>query len=118
MNFAVRATDLDTKNIEIDAEDIGNDGQSYILTYKNRKWMTEANIAQLLNRMGFVRAKFGHVVVKKLERPGELQIHLMPWRDLITDRWTCACLPGRAEDHRSCRRACGGRSSLFVRAQR
>jgi hypothetical protein len=25
-------------------------------------------------------------VDKKVERPGELQIHMVPWRDLITDQ--------------------------------
>jgi hypothetical protein len=85
VNVAVRATDLDTKDITIAAEDVGAYGQSFILTLKNRKWMKQADIAQLLNRMGFTRAKFGHLVVKNVERPGELEIHVVPWRDLITD---------------------------------
>lgn len=86
MNVAVRATDLDTKDVTIEAAGVGAYGQSFVLTLKNRRWMKDANFAQLLNAMGFTRAKYGHVVVKKIERPGELQIHVMPWRDLITDQ--------------------------------
>jgi hypothetical protein len=44
----------------------------------------QSDFAQLLNAMGFPRAKFNHVMVKKVERPGQLQTHMVPWRDLIT----------------------------------
>lgn len=86
VNVAVRATDLDTKDVQIEADDVGAYGQSFILSLKNRKWMKASNFATLLNSMGLARAKYGHVVVKKVERPGELQIHVVPWRDLITDQ--------------------------------
>ena len=86
VNVAVRATDLDTKDVQIEADDVGAYGQSFILSLKNRKWMKASNFANLLNAMGQARAKYGHVVVKKVERPGELQIHVVPWRDLITDQ--------------------------------
>src|SRR4029077_14443304 len=56
------------------------------LSLKNRKWMKEINFDNLLNVMGQTRAKYGHVVVKKVERAAELQIHVVPWRDLITDQ--------------------------------
>jgi hypothetical protein len=86
VNVAMRATDIDTKEVTIEAEDVGAYGQSFVLSLKNRKWMKQSDFAQLLNAMGFSRAKFGHVMVKKAERPGELQIHVVPWRDLIIDQ--------------------------------
>jgi hypothetical protein len=86
VNVAVRATDLDTKDVVIEADDVGAYAQSFVLSLKNRKWMKETDFDALLNAMGETRAKYGHVVVKKVERPGELQIHVVPWRDLITDQ--------------------------------
>jgi hypothetical protein len=35
--------------------------------------------------MGQTRPKYGGVVVKKTEQKGKLGIHVVPWRDLITD---------------------------------
>jgi hypothetical protein len=86
VNVAMCATDIDTKDVTIEAEGAGPYGQSFVLSLKNRKWMKQSDFAQLLNAMGFTRAKFGHVMVKKVERPGELQIHVVPWRDLIIDQ--------------------------------
>jgi hypothetical protein len=38
-----------------------------------------------LNKMGSTRAKYGGVLVKKGERAGELCLHVMQWRNMITD---------------------------------
>jgi hypothetical protein len=48
--------------------------------------MKGANFAALLNRMGYTRAKYGGVLVKKIEHGSELSIHVVPWRDAITDQ--------------------------------
>jgi hypothetical protein len=66
VNVAVRATDLDTKDVLIEADDVGAYAQSFILNLKNRKWMKASNFAVLLNAMGQARAKYGHVVIKKV----------------------------------------------------
>src|SRR5580704_8383328 len=55
VNVAVRATDLDTKDVQIEADDVGAYGQSFILSLKNRKWMKASNFAALLNAMGLAR---------------------------------------------------------------
>lgn len=72
VNVAVRAADLDTNDVLIEADDVGAYGQSFILSLKNRKWMKASNFAALLNTMGQARAKYGHLGGKKIERAGEL----------------------------------------------
>lgn len=66
----MRATDLDTKDVLIEADDVGDYGRSFILSLKNRKWMKASNFAALLTAMGQARAKCGHVVVKKVGGQG------------------------------------------------
>jgi hypothetical protein len=61
-NVATRATDLDTKDVKIEAEGRGNCVQSFLLTLFNRNWMKKANFAQFLNHMGAARAKYGGVL--------------------------------------------------------
>ena len=39
VNVAVRATDLDTKDVTIQADSAGHYAQSFLLTLKNRNWM-------------------------------------------------------------------------------
>jgi putative transposase len=46
--------------------------------------MKGSNFATLLNRMGYTRAKFGGVLVKKIEHNSELSIHVVPWRADVT----------------------------------
>jgi hypothetical protein len=88
VNVAVRATDLDTKDVKIESERPGKEAyvQSFLLSLKNRNWMKTSNFAGFLNAMGQTRAKYGHVLVKKVEREGELELHVMRWRDMITDQ--------------------------------
>jgi hypothetical protein len=48
--------------------------------------MKHSNFAAFLNRFGHVRAKYGGVLVKKAEQNGELRLHVMQWRNMITDQ--------------------------------
>jgi hypothetical protein len=58
--------------VTIVADYEGAYGQSFVLSLKNRKWMKGANFAALLNRMGYTCAKYGGVMVKKIEHGSEL----------------------------------------------
>jgi len=88
VNVAVRATDLDTKDVHIESDRIGAKGYaaSFILNLKNRNWMKQSGFAKFLNEMGQTRAKYGGVLVKKIEQGGELRLHVMAWRDMVTDQ--------------------------------
>jgi hypothetical protein len=86
VNVAVRATDIDTKDVQVTSEATDGYAQSFILSLKNRNWMKHSNYAAFLNRFGQVRAKYGGVLVKKTEQNGELRLHVMQWRNMITDQ--------------------------------
>lgn len=83
----VRATDLDTKDIQIiDPENIQNDVKGMLFTKENKLWMKRSKFGVFLNKLGFAAAKYGGAVVKKTEHDGKLELHVIPWRDLTTDQ--------------------------------
>ena len=86
VNVATRATDLDTKDVQIQSEGVGGYAQSFLLTLYNRNWMKKAQFGVFLNRMTHTRAKTGGVLVKKTEIGSDLDIHVVPWRDVICDQ--------------------------------
>lgn len=83
----VRATDLDTKDIQIiDPENISNDVKGMMFTKENKLWMKKSKFGVFLNKLGFTATKYGGAVVKKTEHDGLLELHVIPWRDLTTDQ--------------------------------
>lgn len=88
VNVAVRATDLDTKDVKIESERVSDKSfvASFVLNLKSRNWMKRSGFANFLNEMGQTRAKYGGVLVRKTEDEGELKISVMPWRDMVTDQ--------------------------------
>ncbi len=88
VNVATRATDLDTKDVQIQSDRVTKTSyaESFLLNLKNRNWMKQSNFGPFLNKFGHTRAKCGGVMVKKTERDGELGIHVVPWLDLVTDQ--------------------------------
>jgi hypothetical protein len=85
VNVATRATELDTKNVKVFTDNLGEYVASFLLTLKNRNWMKNSAFAVFLNRLGHVRAKYGGVLVNKTEQDGNLALHIMQWRNMITD---------------------------------
>lgn len=57
VNVATRATDLDTKAIEIFSDAAEAETEAFLLTLKNRNWMKQSNLAVFLNRMGHKRPR-------------------------------------------------------------
>ena len=57
VNVAVRATDLDTKDVQIQSDRTTKTSyaESFLLNLKNRNWMQEGAFAPFLNRMGQTR---------------------------------------------------------------
>jgi hypothetical protein len=86
VNVATRATDLDTKNVKVKSEKLGADDAAFLLNLKNRNWMKQSAFAVFLNKFGHVRAKYGGALVKKTEQHGDLALHIMQWRNMITDQ--------------------------------
>lgn len=90
VNIATRATDIDTKDINIIADAPQFAPLSFILQKEVYNWMKEVDFAKTLNEMGFTRAKYGGVLVKKCveQEEGEqeeLEIDVVDWRNVVVD---------------------------------
>lgn len=90
VNIATRATDIDTKDIQIVADEPQFMGTSFILQKEVYNWMKTENFSYTLNQMGYIRAKYGGVLVKKCiyQEEGEeeeLEIETVDWRNVIVD---------------------------------
>lgn len=92
-NFRVRvaktASDIDIKDIKVEADKPKFFAQSMLLNSELFKWMKESNFSQTLNEMGEVRPRYGGILVKKREEKidGEkkLKIDVVEWKNAYTD---------------------------------
>jgi hypothetical protein len=86
VNLATRATDIDVKDIQVESTVSDDYARSFVFRKKVAQWMKDKGFARLLNQMGKTRNKYGGVLVKKTEHKGELDIHVVPWKDVVTDQ--------------------------------
>lgn len=88
VNVATRATDLDTKDVQVQADRVTKTSyvESFLLNLKNRNWMKTVGFARFLNRLGSTRSKYGGVLVKKTEHDAKLSLHVVAWLNAITDQ--------------------------------
>jgi len=79
-----RATDFDQKHIEVPPANGSRKSRvaSMIATKALHKHMDEINFGEFLNEMAYVRAKYGGVLVSKLEE----EVTVEPWTQLVTDQ--------------------------------
>ena len=66
LNVAIRATDFDTKDVTIVSE-TRDYVRSLLISKRVQNWMKDTGFAKKLNRMGEKRAKYGWILVKKVE---------------------------------------------------
>ena len=89
VNIATRATDIDTKDIQITSDSPKSYPLAFIVQKEVYNWMKESDFAQTLNEMSHTRAKYGGLLVKRCieEEDGEeeLEIEVIDWRNVITD---------------------------------
>jgi len=90
VNIATRATDIDTKDIQITSDSPKFYPLSFILQKEVYEWMKESNFAKTLNEMSFTRAKYGGVLIKKCDKEEEeegevMELEVVDWRNVITD---------------------------------
>jgi hypothetical protein len=89
VNVAVRATDLDVKDISLTSDNPRFSGLSYLMNKEVYEWMKESDFSLFLNNFGKTRARYGGVLIKKcIEKEGseeELEIDVVPWKNVITD---------------------------------
>jgi hypothetical protein len=92
-NFRVRvaktASDIDIKDIKVEADKPKFFAQSMLINNELFKWMKESNFSRTLNEMGETRPRYGGVLVKKTEEKvdGEkkLKIDVVEWKNVYTD---------------------------------
>lgn len=90
VDTAVVATDIDTKDIVVEADDEASYVKSFLFNHEIQKWMKESNFAKVLNEMGETRARYGGVVIKKCvetegEEKGLMEIEVVDWKNIYTD---------------------------------
>ncbi len=88
---AVVATDIDTKDIRVEAEEPQDFDKSWLFNHEIQNWMKDSDFAETLNKMGETRARFGGVLVKKCiedeeGEKGKLEIEVVEWKNLKTDQ--------------------------------
>jgi hypothetical protein len=87
VNVAVRATDIDTKDIEITADDVNGIVPALLFKKELQKWYKDSNFGVTLNDLSETRARYGGVLAKKsFNEDGELDIERVLWKNCITDQ--------------------------------
>jgi len=90
-NVAVRATDIDVKDIKIISDNPNFAEYAFLYNHEAYEWMKQSDFSLFLNDFGQTRARYGGVLVKKCQykEPGEqeeLEIEVVPWKNVITDQ--------------------------------
>ena len=90
VNVAVRATDIDVKDIKIVSDNPEFQEYAFLYNHEAYEWMKQSDFSLFLNIFGQTRARYGGVLVKKCQykEPGEqeeLEIEVVPWKNVITD---------------------------------
>lgn len=88
---AVRATDLDVKDIQVTSDSPKSMVQAFILNHELYEWMKQTDFGEFLNDMGVARSKYGGVLAKKCYYQDEdekdiLKIDVPAWKNLVTDQ--------------------------------
>jgi len=90
VNFRVTlakvATDMDVKDIQLTADNPAHQVKSMLLNKESYEWMKKSDFSTTLNKLGFKRAKYGGVLVKKVEKDGDLNTDVVDWRNVYTDQ--------------------------------
>lgn len=86
VNVAVKATDLDTKDIQVYSENPLHQVHSMIFSKEIKNWMRKNYFSKTLNKIGFTRAKYGGVIVKRVVKNDEVTTDIPEWKNLITDQ--------------------------------
>jgi hypothetical protein len=90
VNFRVTlakvATDMDIKDVQILSDNPAHQVKSMLLNRESYEWMKKSDFSTTLNKLGYKRAKYGGVLVKKVEKKGDLKIEVVDWRNVFTDQ--------------------------------
>lgn len=85
VNVAVRATDFDTKDVQVMATEPQYYAQSFTARKELTNWMEETRFDVVLNELSEVRARYGSVLVKRVIKDGQLFVEVVRWKNVKTD---------------------------------
>ena len=85
VNVWYRATDIDRKDIKVKPSKIKDTVKALIASKQLEKEMEKMSFGQFLNKWGRGLARDGSVVVKFVEKDGQLHANVISWQSLIID---------------------------------
>lgn len=85
VDASVVATDIDTKDIQIVADDPKDFVRSFLLSKDVYNWMKEENFGETLNEIGETRARYGGVLLKKTNIDKKLKVEVVQWQNVIVN---------------------------------
>lgn len=85
VNVAVRATDIDVKDIKIVSDNPEFAEYAFLYNHEAYEWMKQSNFSLFLNTFGQTRARYGGTLVKKVMVEDELELQVVLWKNVITD---------------------------------
>lgn len=84
-NIWYRATDLDRKDVIIQAPSASQTALAFGATVLIQDWMIKEKFGHFLNEWGRTLAKYGSAVVKFVQKDGRLIPSVISWNNLIVD---------------------------------
>lgn len=86
VDTAIVATDIDTKDIKVEADNEASYDKSFLFNHEIFQWMKETDFSRVLNEMGAARARYGGVLVKKFQEKGDMKVEVVQWKNVVTDQ--------------------------------
>lgn len=93
VNIAIRATDLDRKDIRIKAASAGDYFRAFVASKFNYQLMKKMDMQDYLNNWGERLPKYGSVVTKVVVRGKSISIKVMDWLTFVCDPVDFDCAP-------------------------
>lgn len=85
LNTAYKATPFSTKDIQLIPDGGENALRVSLLNHELHDWFKEVNYDATIDKMRWNRAKYGSLIVKKIEKDGELKIERVDLRNVVVD---------------------------------
>lgn len=85
LNTAYKATPFATKDIQLVPDGGENTMKVSLLSKELHDWFKEVNYDATIDKMRYVRPKYGELIVKKVEKEGTLDIQVVDMRNIVVD---------------------------------
>lgn len=85
LTTAFKATPFSTKDIQLVPDGDENALRVSLLNHELHDWFKEVNYDATIDEMRWVRPKHGELIVKKVEKDGELKIEVVDLRNVVVD---------------------------------